>query len=243
MKIDITTLPEGWRPLDATICARYRTGDFATGLSFVQQVGELAEEADHHPDVTLTFPTVEVLLISHDVGEVTDRDLALAGRITQLATERGLEPDLERTHEVSAWVPASPEDVYALVSNVPRTGEWSPTCRSAEWHDPAQTGVGALFTGHNDDGKRQWTSTSKVTAAEPGKRFEWEVNDGATRWGYVLAPHEGGTLVTHTWHFTERGHAFFMEKFPKPLVGMAKREQAARKDMPITLTRIARLLG
>jgi 4a-hydroxytetrahydrobiopterin dehydratase len=46
--------------------ARYETHGFATGLELVARIGAAAEEADHHPDVTLTWPTVLVRLWSHD---------------------------------------------------------------------------------------------------------------------------------------------------------------------------------
>lgn len=243
MQLDPNALPDGWRPVDDTIRARYLTNDFATGLSLVQQIGDLAEAANHHPDVTLTFPAVTVVLTSHDAGGVTDRDLALAGQIAELVTQRGVGVDVEREHEVSIWVPASPADVYAVVSDVTRTGEWSPTCRGAEWTDPNHTGEGATFQGHNDNGQRQWTSTSKVTVADPGRRFEWEVNDGVARWGYTLTPHADGTLLTHTWRLTAHGHRFFLENRPEPMAQMAQREASARNDMPITLARIARIVA
>lgn len=79
-----------WRKLAQALHARFRTGDFATGLHFVTAVSELAEEANHHPDVTLTYPHVDLRLISHDVGEVTQRDIDLARRISELARGQGV---------------------------------------------------------------------------------------------------------------------------------------------------------
>ena len=54
---------------------------YLDGLAFVQQVGTMAEEADHHPDLVLRWRKVEVVLTSHDVGGVSARDLALARKI------------------------------------------------------------------------------------------------------------------------------------------------------------------
>ena len=71
-----------WRCLFDTLRARYRTGDFATGLQLVNRIGALAEEANHHPDVDLRYPTVAVTLWSHDVGGVTSRDVDLARQIS-----------------------------------------------------------------------------------------------------------------------------------------------------------------
>ena len=55
-----------------------------------------------------------------------------------------------RTHEQSIVVEATPEALYDLVSDITRTGEWSPVCTACWWDDPDQAGqVGVWFTGHN----------------------------------------------------------------------------------------------
>lgn len=93
-KADLTTILdadlEDWRPLVHSLHARFRTGDFAAGLEFVVDIGAAAEAANHHPDVKLTYTHVDIELISHDAGAVTDRDLDLARTISTLAAERGL---------------------------------------------------------------------------------------------------------------------------------------------------------
>ena len=82
--------PEGWQVMLGAIEAVYATGDFATGLAFVDRIGAEAEAANHHPDITLTYPAVHVRLTSHDAGGVTERDLTLAGRIRDIAAELGV---------------------------------------------------------------------------------------------------------------------------------------------------------
>lgn len=89
-----------WRRLGRPLWARFKTGDFVTGLSFVTAITEAAEAANHHPDVTLTYPTVELSLISHDVGALTQRDVDLARTISQLAADRGIKPDPAGLHVV-----------------------------------------------------------------------------------------------------------------------------------------------
>lgn len=90
--VEAADLPD-WRRLFDTLRTRYRTGDFANGLELVDRIGELAEEANHHPDVDLRYPTVTVVLWSHDVGGVTSRDVDLARRISQAAADLGVEAD------------------------------------------------------------------------------------------------------------------------------------------------------
>ena len=74
-----------WTWRDDTISAHFETGDFATGLRLVNQIGEAAEAMNHHPDVDLRYPHVDVTLTSHDVGGVTDRDVRLARTISEYA--------------------------------------------------------------------------------------------------------------------------------------------------------------
>ncbi|WP_182526103.1 VOC family protein [Nocardioides dongkuii] len=84
-----------WRAMFATLQARFRTGDFATGLRLVTEIGALAEEADHHPDLGLTYPLVTVRLSSHDVGGITQRDVRLARAISEAAAGLGVAADPE----------------------------------------------------------------------------------------------------------------------------------------------------
>ena len=91
---------DDWRLLAQALHARFHTGDFVTGLAFVTAVTALAERAGHHPDVTLTYPFVDLKLVSHDVSRVTRRDLDLARRISEIAREQGVDADPGATSEI-----------------------------------------------------------------------------------------------------------------------------------------------
>lgn len=91
---------EDWRKLAQALHARFRTGDFVRGLEFVTAVASAAESANHHPDVTLTYPYVDLALISHDAGRLTQRDLDLARSISEIAREREIEADTRSLAEV-----------------------------------------------------------------------------------------------------------------------------------------------
>jgi 4a-hydroxytetrahydrobiopterin dehydratase len=82
-----------WRILFHALHARYRTGDFATALRLVDAVGVAAEEMNHHPDLDLRYGQLHVRLFSHDVFGVTQRDLRLARRISELAAGLGVSVD------------------------------------------------------------------------------------------------------------------------------------------------------
>jgi len=82
-----------WRVLFQALHARFRTGDFATGLRLVEGIGAAAEEMNHHPDLDLRYGQVHVRLFSHDVFGVTSRDITLARRISELAAGLGVTAD------------------------------------------------------------------------------------------------------------------------------------------------------
>ena len=62
----------------------FRFGDFSEAFAFMTRVALVAEKAEHHPDWSNTWNTVEIALTSHDAGGVTDRDIALATTIDAL---------------------------------------------------------------------------------------------------------------------------------------------------------------
>ena len=79
-----------WTWRDDAIHAHLETGDFATGLRLVNRIGEAAEAMNHHPDLDLRYPHLDVTLSSHDVGGVTDRDVKLARAISGYAAAEGV---------------------------------------------------------------------------------------------------------------------------------------------------------
>lgn len=69
---------------------RWRTGDFATGLRLLNLIGHAAEAADHHPDLDLRYPHLDITLTSHDVGGLSERDVLMARQISDLAEREGV---------------------------------------------------------------------------------------------------------------------------------------------------------
>ena len=90
---DIESQLTDWRKLATSLHARFLTKNFAAGLEFVTAVTEAAEAANHHPDVKLTYPWVDLVLISHDVNAITSRDLDLAEKISAIAANQGIDAD------------------------------------------------------------------------------------------------------------------------------------------------------
>lgn len=82
--------PTYWHVEGATLHATFATGSFLRGVEFVQAVAEAAEAANHHPDVDLRYPTVHLVLTTHDAGGLTPKDVELAGAITTIAERMGI---------------------------------------------------------------------------------------------------------------------------------------------------------
>jgi 4a-hydroxytetrahydrobiopterin dehydratase len=82
-----------WRQLFEALRTRFKTGGFNQGVELVTRIAELADEADHHPDVDLRYPHVNIAIFSHDVFAVTARDIDLARAISAAAAELGIEAD------------------------------------------------------------------------------------------------------------------------------------------------------
>jgi 4a-hydroxytetrahydrobiopterin dehydratase len=73
-----------WKQTGNCLVREFSFDDFKSALVFVDQIGQLAEQAQHHPDIELGWGRVKVSLTSHDSGGVTDKDHQLAKQIDKL---------------------------------------------------------------------------------------------------------------------------------------------------------------
>jgi 4a-hydroxytetrahydrobiopterin dehydratase len=81
----------GWYYEDKWLRRVYKTDGWPTTLMLVNAVGFLAEAADHHPDLTVTWGRLTVKLATHSAGGITDKDFELARRIEDVALWRPAE--------------------------------------------------------------------------------------------------------------------------------------------------------
>lgn len=141
-------------------------------------------------------------------------------------------------------VAARPEVVYDLVSDITRTGEWSPVCQECWWEEPAAAGtVGAWFRGRNVVPERTWETRSQVVAATRGSEFAWLVGDGFVRWSFAMQPLDDGTRLTEAWDFLPAGLAFFERQYGDAAAAQIEdRTRAAHTGIPRTLARISAIL-
>src|SRR5579859_3468279 len=99
---------EDWRTIfgGGWACAYFRTGSFAVGVALVRVIGELAEAANHHPDVDLRPEGVSVKLFTSDFGGLSERDVALARQISAAAAELGVPADPSGVQHVQVAIDA-----------------------------------------------------------------------------------------------------------------------------------------
>ena len=78
-------LPPGWRIVDDHHLEKEFTfPNFADGLAFVNRVGAVAEELDHHPDIYLAWGKVRLQIWTHKINGLTESDFILAAKIDEL---------------------------------------------------------------------------------------------------------------------------------------------------------------
>lgn len=150
-----------WRLLRNELHARFATGSFKTGAALVAAITEVAEAANHHPDITLTYPWLDLRLISHDVGAITDRDVALAGRISQIAEQMGVAGDPRNLVQLNLALDSARFDTVGRFWAVVLTG-------SAESFDKEQV------VDPNGRVPLLWLQTTDVHA-EPRQRFHLDL--------------------------------------------------------------------
>jgi hypothetical protein len=101
-----------------------------------------------------------------------------------------------------AWINAGPGDLYDLISDVSRIGDWSPNADAVHYDQDAGPWVGAWFSGRNRKGGKEWTTRSQIVAAEPGRRFAFTVGgaqDGIIQWEWLFTAQGTGTTVQQSW--------------------------------------------
>ena len=195
-----------WRVLFQALHARFRTGDFATGLRLVEGIGAAAEEMNHHPDLDLRYGQVHVRLFSHDVFGVTSRDLTLARRISELAAGLGVTADPSAVQVLEIGLDSA--DAAAIKPF------WRAVLglRDSPLHDELIDGTGILPTlwfqptEPHDEPRQRFHLDIRVPPEEAFARVEAAlaaggalVSDDRAPAFWVLADAEGNKACVTTW--------------------------------------------
>ena len=85
LKKMLNALGGGWQVLnEQKLEKEYKFPDFAQALKFVNQVGEVAEKQNHHPDIYLAWGKVKLTLWTHKIDGLTESDFVFAAKVDQL---------------------------------------------------------------------------------------------------------------------------------------------------------------
>jgi 4a-hydroxytetrahydrobiopterin dehydratase len=76
--------PEGWTVVDDALERTWELPSFPEAIAFVNRVAEAAEEANHHPDIVISYRKVTLRYWTHTAGAITDKDVAEAARVGSL---------------------------------------------------------------------------------------------------------------------------------------------------------------
>jgi 4a-hydroxytetrahydrobiopterin dehydratase len=74
----------GWSYTDGHLTRTFKTGNWVNTQLLFNAIGYLAERADHHPDMTASYGTLAIKIMTHSAGGITDKDFNLASKITAL---------------------------------------------------------------------------------------------------------------------------------------------------------------
>ncbi|MFE0751239.1 SRPBCC family protein [Gordonia sp. NPDC058843] len=97
--------------------------------------------------------------------------------------------------EESIDIDATPEQVWSVISDLKRMGEWSPQCKKMIIRG-GTVGLGTKTININRRGPLVWPTTSKVVRYTPHQELGFRVAENHTIWSYTITPKDAGVTVT-----------------------------------------------
>jgi len=199
---------DGWAYLLGGLQTRIHTEDFATGLSVVNAIGAVAEEMNHHPDLSLRYTHVDVRLTSHDEQGVTDRDVRLSRAVSSIAADAGvrLESSGVSRLELALDTPAR-ESILPFWAAVLAMEHRSGPDMDDELRDPADVLPTVWFqTSGGGESRQRWHLDIWVDPAQVRPRIDAALAAGGTLVSdaeapsfWLLADPEGNCACLCTW--------------------------------------------
>lgn len=140
----------GRRKLAQALHARYSIPDYIVAAAFVAALAQIAEADGHHPDVKLTHRVIDVSLCTHEDGLwVTQKDIDMARKISEIARQNGLDPAPAAVTQLEIALDTAHEDSIAPFWSVLLTG--SPDNKTYDSiFDPTDRVPGLWFQGTED---------------------------------------------------------------------------------------------
>ncbi|MEO9326544.1 SRPBCC family protein [Gordonia aurantiaca] len=97
--------------------------------------------------------------------------------------------------EESIDIDATPEQVWLVISDLKRMGEWSPQCKKMIVRG-GTVGLGTKTININRRGPLVWPTTAKVVRFEPNREIAFRVTENHTVWSYSITPKDSGVTLT-----------------------------------------------
>lgn len=145
--------------------------------------------------------------------------------------------------EVRLRIQAAPELLYDLVSDVPRTPQWSPEVISCHWLDGADRAVpGARFTARSKRRWFAWSNKPVVVTAERGSEFAFtrtEPGGGTIRWSYRFEPGPDATTTTELGYQVLKPVPVLLHLALRALFGVRDLRADLHQNMTTSLDRLA----
>lgn len=139
----------------------------------------------------------------------------------------------------SVRVAASPERVWALVSDVCRMSDWSPQVESTRLRNGFDgVGLGTRFTNRNSHGDLVWTTHGEVVRFEPGREIAFRIEENWVIWSFTLAPDDGGVELVQRREAPDGISALSLELTEGFMGGVEAFTASMRAGMRLTLERI-----
>jgi uncharacterized protein YndB with AHSA1/START domain len=149
-----------------------------------------------------------------------------------------------KTVSVVRDVSATPEQVWKLVTDLPRMGEWSPENRGGTWVKGATgAALGAHFAGKNKNGKKSWNTKVVVNACDEPRKFSFALTVMGANWCdwvFEIEPTASGSRVTHSWVDHRKT---WQDKLGKLVSGVSDRASHNKANMEVTLEQLAQALN
>jgi hypothetical protein len=151
-------------------------------------------------------------------------------------------PNPSRSLQRTIDIDAPPDHVWKVVSDLRRTGEWSPECRKVLVLGGGAVRQGSRIVGFNRRRWILWPTTSQVRLFEPGQAVGWTVFENGTTWSYRLEPRGAGTRLTERRDAPD-GITTFADRFAQVFLGGSEPHSAELEDgMQASLERIRDLV-
>jgi uncharacterized protein YndB with AHSA1/START domain len=189
-------------------------------------------DAERRRLVTGLVPAVPRFILVHAFG----------WRYRRRSRQRWGRPELlRRADAVTVEVPAPPNTVWEVVSDVTRVGEWSHECAGGRWiGDTHAAAPGVRFRGRNRNGVIRWSRKCELVTVEAPRRLVWRtvpslLYPDSTTWSVSLHPTEGGTRIEQRYDVTKLP--------PEPVERLYARVLPAHRDRAAALSADLRRLG